>query len=129
MNWPLRVADEQIGDVLVLALDGRIAAADAGRLEHRVDAAFAAGARRMVIDLAGVDYVSSRGVHVLDSAHSRLSQVHGSLVLCGVADPVRIVLELTGATERLAIEPTRAAAVARASRGPGQGGSAGYESA
>lgn len=115
LNWSLRLAEERVGDVLVLILAGRIAAADAEMLERRLDATLAAGHRRLVIDLAAVDYVSGRGVKMLDAVHVRLVEPQGRLVLCAVADPVRIVLELAGSAARLAIESTRAAAVARAS--------------
>jgi anti-anti-sigma factor len=116
LNWTLRLADQRIGTVLVLLLGGRISAAEAHTLQARLDAAVAAGDRRLVVDLADVDYVSSPGLAVLENTSIRLSAAAGALILCRVADPVRIVLELTGLTDRLAIEATRGEAVDRAAQ-------------
>jgi stage II sporulation protein AA (anti-sigma F factor antagonist) len=116
LNWALRMADERIGAVLVLILGGRVSAAEAHTLQARLDAADAAGDSRLVVDLADVDYVSSSGLAVLEAASTRFQAADGALVLCEVPDPVRIVLELTGLTERLAIEGTRGGAIDRAAR-------------
>jgi anti-anti-sigma regulatory factor len=68
--------------------------------------------------MASVDYLSSRGIQLLESASARLDTLRGRLVLCAVADPVRIVLQLAGALDRLAVDMTLAEAVARAEGSP-----------
>ena len=74
------------------------------------------GARRVVIDLAGVEYISSAGLRVLLLAAKRLRPPQGSLVLCGLGPSVRTVLELAGFMSLFVVEPGREQALAR---GPG----------
>jgi anti-anti-sigma factor len=99
--------------VLVLTLAGRIGSASASALRDRIDAATAGGDRRLVIDFGGVDYLSSAGLVVLEAANSRFETLNGALVLCALTEPVRIVLDLAGATPRFAIEASRDLGVAR----------------
>jgi anti-sigma B factor antagonist len=99
--------------VLVLTLTGRIGSASAPALADRLAAATEGGDRRLVIDFAGVDYLSSAGLVVLEAANRRVEALEGALVLCALTEPVRIVLDLAGATSRFAIEPSRDLGVAR----------------
>jgi anti-anti-sigma factor len=118
LTWTLRISERRVHDVLVLELAGRISAADAEPFAERIRTAIAGGARRLVLDMASVDYLSSRGIQLLESASARLDTLRGRLVLCAVADPVRIVLQLAGALDRLAVDMTLAEAVARAQGSP-----------
>jgi anti-sigma B factor antagonist len=113
LTWPLRVSEERHQGVLVLTLTGRIGSASAPALADRLAAATAGGDRRLVIDFAGVDYLSSAGLVVLEAANRRVEALEGALVLCALTEPVRIVLDLAGATSRFAIEPSRDLGVAR----------------
>ena len=108
----------QIGEVrasgaLVVAPTGRLDSLSAGELEKLVASRLDAGERRLVVDLAGVEYISSAGLRVLLMAAKRLKQPPAALVLCGMGPSVRTVLELTGFVPLFAIEPTREQALAR----------------
>lgn len=54
------------------------------------------GDRRLVIDLAQLDYISSAGLRVLIVAGKRLSGANGKIVLCSLKDPVREVFDIAG---------------------------------
>jgi anti-anti-sigma factor len=96
----------------------------AGRIGHAASAGFgdalAAASRRagglLVLDMAGVDYVSSSGLQVLGAAANSLTAGCGSLVLCCLSEPVRIAIELAGMLDALAIEPSREEAASRIHR-------------
>lgn len=111
----MEIGDEQLAGTLVVAPCGRLDSVSSGELERRLVARLDAGAKRVVIDLAGVDYVSSAGLRVLLLAAKRLKPPQGALVLCGLGPGVRTVLDLAGFTSLFAIEPGRAEALARAS--------------
>jgi anti-anti-sigma factor len=100
--------------VLVLALAGRVAFASADTLAATVADAIAQGNRHLVIDLARVDYMSSAGLKALEVAAGRCSEMHGTLVLCALSEPVRIALDLAGLIPRFPIEASRDRAVAHA---------------
>jgi stage II sporulation protein AA (anti-sigma F factor antagonist) len=118
LKWPLRIVEHRYRDVLVLELAGRVGAASAGLLSKALAKAFRRG-DRVVMDLSGVDYVSSAGLHALELAADPGSRNGGrarTLVLCAVPEPVRVALDLAGLLPHLQIEPSRDLAVARVGR-------------
>jgi anti-anti-sigma factor len=105
----------QIGErrsgVLVLAPGAR-GLRELGELERLV-VADRRGRERLVMDLAGVEYISSAGLRVLLMAAKRLKGPAAGLVLCGLGPSVRTVLELAGFLPLFAVEAGREQAVAR----------------
>ena len=118
LKWPLRIVEERREGVVVLALAGRLGAASAMHLEAAVAEAVGRGDGRLVIDLAGVDYVSSAGLKALAAAAALCARAGGALALCGLADPVRIALDLGGLLPDLRIEPSRDQAIVRVTTRP-----------
>jgi anti-sigma B factor antagonist/stage II sporulation protein AA (anti-sigma F factor antagonist) len=108
----MKIGEETRDGVLVIAPEGRLDSNTAGALEgalrERLD-----GHRRLVIDLAAVDYVSSAGLRVLLLAAKRLRDAQGDLVLCSLADSVRQIFEFAGFTRIFTIEPSRESALVR----------------
>src|SRR5262249_27689209 len=98
--------------VVILGLTGRIDAANAGLLEENVLRLIDAGERRLVFDLAGVDYISSAGLRVFLVAAKRLRSADGMLALAGLQDRVCEVFEMAGLSSVLRVCRTRAEAVA-----------------
>lgn len=113
LKWPLRIVEERREGVVVLVLAGRLGAASVANFDAAVAESVGRGDVRLVIDLAGVDYVSSAGLHALAAAAGRCVRARGGLALCGLADPVRIALELGGLLPGLPAEPSRARAILR----------------
>ena len=66
------MAEERVGATLVIAPAGRVDSVSSGELERHVVARLDAGERQLVIDLAGVAYISSAGLRVLLLAAKRL---------------------------------------------------------
>jgi anti-anti-sigma factor len=111
----MEIGEEQVGGTLVIAPRGRVDSVSSNELERQVVARLDGGARRLVLDLAGVDYISSAGLRVLLLAAKRLKPPQGTLVLCGLGPSVRTVLELAGFMSLFAVEPAREQALARSS--------------
>jgi len=109
----MEIGEERTAGVLVIAPVGRVDSVSSSELERHVVARLDAGERRVVIDMAGVEYISSAGLRVLLIAAKRLKPPAGSLVLCGLGPAVRTVLELAGFISLFAVEPARAQALAR----------------
>jgi anti-anti-sigma factor len=104
--WRLEIVRDAVDNVLILTIAGRIGSAAAPALARALEDARTT-APAVIVDLAGVDYISGPGLSVLQSS------VNGATVLCCLTEPVRIALELAGLTGELSIEPSRAAAIAR----------------
>ena len=109
----MQIGEEQQGGALVIAPVGRVDSVSSGELEKVVLSRIDAGARRLVLDLAGVEYISSAGLRVLLIAAKRLKAPPAALVLCGIGPGVRTVLELAGFLPLFAVEPGREQALAR----------------
>jgi anti-anti-sigma factor len=113
LRWPLRIVEERRDGVLVLAVAGRLGAASAAILDAAVARAVGRGDARLVIDLAGVDYVSSAGLKALASAAGLCLRGRGALALCGLAEPVRVALDLGGLLIDVPTELSRHQAIIR----------------
>jgi anti-anti-sigma factor len=113
----MEIGEERTAGTLVIAPLGRVDSVSSGELERHVVARLDAGERRLVIDLSGVEYISSAGLRVLLLAAKRLKPPQGALVLCGMGPSVRSVLELAGFMTLFAVEPARAQALARLEAG------------
>ena len=73
----------------------------------------AAGQTRILVDLEGVDYVSSAGLLALQEAAASARDRGARLALCRLSEPVRVAFDLAGLTGEFAIEASCEAGVAR----------------
>lgn len=96
-------------DALVLALTGRLDAAWAGPVQAAIDAAIRDGEHRLVLDLAGVDYISSAGLRVVIAGYKQLRAIDGAFLVRAAQPGVAKVIELSGLAMLLAT-PVPAAA-------------------
>jgi anti-anti-sigma factor len=100
--------------VTVLAPSGRIDSTTSGEFERAVGRAIDGGSRRLVIDFAGVNYISSAGLRVLLVTAKRLGGGRGALALSGMNEGVRQVFDLAGFLPLFAVASSREGAVAKA---------------
>lgn len=107
----LAIQEEKVGEVTVLGLSGRLDTDTSADLELAVQDLLQAGARRFVVDLSGVGYVSSAGLRVLLSLGKTVAN-SGNLRLAGLNPTVRQVFDVAGFTQLFAIFPGRDAALA-----------------
>jgi len=99
-------------DVVVVAVKGRITSATYEDLSAEVDAALADGARKMLIDLAETEFISSAGLRELLTTAKRIRQLDGELRLASLSEGIREVFDISGLTTVLAIFPSCVEALA-----------------
>ena len=109
--WYLTLERMDADGVAVISAEGRISQRTAPDLQHLLTAVIESARRGVVLDLSGVDYISSAGLRLLEQAASRLGSDGRRLVLCRLQDPVSAALALAGPVPHLTIESTRDAAV------------------
>jgi anti-anti-sigma factor len=107
------IQEERLGPALVVAPVGRVDSTTAETLERTLTGALDRGERCLVVDFAGVGYISSVGLRVLLVAARRMRDAQGTLVLCAMGDAVRQVFDLAGFLPLFSVEATREQAVAR----------------
>ena len=89
----------------------RLDALGVGRVESLLLAAVTSARPRILIDLSGVDFIASMGIHMLVSA-ARAAQTHGSyLALFGAQPLVARVFEQTALARVMTIVTDREAAL------------------
>lgn len=101
------------GTVFVLA-DQRLDSSNAGAFNEELELVTEAASRTVVIDMQGLDYISSAGLRAIMQAVRKIEHQGGSLALCSLSSDVRAVFETSGFDQLIAIHPTRADAVTAA---------------
>jgi anti-anti-sigma factor len=115
--WYLRVEHEKTNALSVLTVTGRISSLTGPELGRALASAIDSPARALVLDLSGVDYISSPGLRAVEHAKKRLAELGRPFVVCGLQDSLKAAFTLAGLEGGLAIEPSREEAVARATAG------------
>jgi stage II sporulation protein AA (anti-sigma F factor antagonist) len=116
MRDEMEIFQDRIGDAVIVAPAGRLDGAAAPALRSTLEALDAAGERHLVVDLGGVDYISSAGLNVLFSLAKRMHETGGAVALCALGDHVSRVFELAGYKPHFTIAASRDEAVAHVSR-------------
>jgi anti-anti-sigma factor len=106
LAWSLAIAREALPEGLIVFVTGRLGAPTSARLATEIDEIVAAGHCRLLIDLSGVDYLSSAGLAVIEQTAARLKALGGIVVLSGLQEPVRVSFEVSGAAGHLSLVET-----------------------
>jgi anti-anti-sigma factor len=115
----MKIGHKVAGGVSVWRIEGRLDVQGAVVLETYAQQHLSAGELRLVLDLAGVDYISSAGLRSLLVVAKKVQAVNGSLVLCGLTPIVLNVMSISGFQQLLKICVTEEEAVAVAASVPG----------
>jgi anti-anti-sigma factor len=111
----LRVTEEQVGDVTVVAIAGEIDASNSAPLGARLRAALSNRSVALVVDLAATGYLDSAAINLLfeldADLRGRRQQLH---LLVPPSAPVARLLAITGVDATIATHTTREAALAEA---------------
>lgn len=97
------ISEHKHSDATVLHVDGELDILTAPKLSAELDVIIRKYAGDVVIDLSDVLFIDSAGLHILLSAHRRLTRASRRMsVICGDG-PVRRVIELARLTDTLGV--------------------------
>ena len=96
----------------IFTIKGRMDAVTSPDAEKELAAAFQDGAKKVLIDLKELDYISSAGLRVLLVAAKTTQQQKGKLALSALTDIVKEVFEISGFSSIFNIFPASAEALA-----------------
>ncbi len=99
--------EDNVGDVLVLEVKGRIDNSTAPALGVKLSDTLGARERRLVLDLRQLEYIGSAGFRILLLAAKRAEEAGSRFVLCGISDKVRQLFDLGGFLDLLPISASR----------------------
>ncbi len=102
-------------DVTLVAVVGSLDSNTSPQAQQALDAILSGGARKVVVDLTALDYISSAGLRVLLGTVKRLGgragAGGGALRLFGLNETVREVFDISGFSTILAVFATEADAL------------------
>ena len=94
--------EKKISDVITIALSGRLDTLTAPQLEAELEGLLS-DSDALVLDMAGLEYISSAGLRVLLKAQKAMN-AKGTMKLLHVGESIMEVFDITGFTDFLNIE-------------------------
>jgi anti-anti-sigma factor len=104
---------ESLGKLSVITAQGRLDFGTAASFQAELNKALAARPAGMIIDCAGVDYVSSAGLRVFLLVLREAKRAGVELAICSQKPVVQEVFDVSGFSQIIAVCADRAAAVAK----------------
>jgi anti-sigma B factor antagonist len=111
----LSLTTRTVGKHTVLEVGGEVDVYTAPRLRERLLELVDGGARNVVVDLGGVDFLDSTGLGVLVGALKRLRAAGGTFALVCAKEPLLKIFRITALDQVFPIYPTVEAATGSAS--------------
>lgn len=105
------ISNTEVSNVTVVTVNGRVDSATAPELENSLKQLVESDKVRLVLDLAGVDYMSSAGLRAMVSTLKSVKRASGDLRLANPSARVAEVLRLAGLTSIFSIYSSQADAV------------------
>ena len=106
----MEIAARTQDDVTLVAVAGSLDSNTSPEAQAALDGILSSGARKLVVDLRGLDYISSAGLRVLLGTAKRLKG-KGELRLFGLNETVREVFDISGFSTILTVFATEADAL------------------
>ena len=92
----LTVTAQEKDGITLVKMQGSLAASTAEHGMQEMRKLIDAGAKRVVINLADIDYISSGGIRVLMMAHKVLRPLNGEIKIAAAKGMVKEALETSG---------------------------------
>ncbi|HVY71605.1 MAG TPA: STAS domain-containing protein [Verrucomicrobiae bacterium] len=107
----MEITNEKEGDVLVLTVKGDLNSHTSPQFEQVLLPAIDSGQSLVLIDAAGMNYISSAGLRVILKARQKLAPKKGKMAICSLPPMVQDVFEMAGFSGVLPLAKTRADAL------------------
>jgi anti-anti-sigma factor len=110
MENKMKIRKETSGTDMRIYLEGRLDANGAGYLEDYLNILIREGSYRLILNLTGVQYISSAGIRILVSQYKKIKNIDGLFVLEALSVAVSEILNMVGLKVMLteeAHEPVR----------------------
>jgi len=91
----MEIKTKKEGDIVIVSVSGRMGEISAPEFEERMKELIGGGETRFVIDLEGLEYISSAGLRALLATAQSLKEKNGQIFLSGLTGAVREVFEIS----------------------------------
>lgn len=99
-------------EISVMRVRGRVDSDTAPELDDALTKILQNNRNKIVLDLQGVDYMSSAGLRAMVKAYQTAKKSGGDLRLASVSHPVEVILRTVGMMQMLQMYPTDQEAMA-----------------
>ncbi len=107
----MEITKENINDVSILSLKGRLNVTTTSELEQAFNSLFEENRTKILVECRELEYISSAGLRVLLTAAKQFKKISGEIALAGLSQNVKQVFEISGFTSIFTIYTTRDEAV------------------
>ncbi|MBN1376041.1 MAG: STAS domain-containing protein [Dehalococcoidia bacterium] len=111
----MNIKSQRDSGILVVVPEGRLDAFEAASLGKELETLLKEDDRYLVLDMAGVPYLSSGGIRVLLATHKKLAGKNGHVCLCCLIEYPAQVLKMAGMDSVFVIHDTVEKAVSQSS--------------
>jgi len=108
----LDLTEKKSGDVNILSIGGRLDAYSAAEAEKKLDELITSGNVKIVLNLEGLEYISSSGLRVFLAELKKVRKQQGDIRLCCMKTNIKEVFDIAGFTQLFNIAEDESAAVA-----------------
>jgi anti-sigma B factor antagonist len=91
----MKIEERKVNDITVFDLDGTFVLGGDGGFKQRVETAITDGNRKLLINLAKVNYMDSSGLGELISGYTKMQRVKGQMKLVNVSTRLIQLLVIT----------------------------------
>ena len=81
---------------VTLAISGRLDSVTQSELAQELETVFKTKVYTLILDLSGLEYLSSAGLRVFLSARRMASEMGGKVKIIGASDAINEILQITG---------------------------------
>jgi anti-sigma B factor antagonist len=113
----MEIDKKLVGDIVIVAVSGKIDAVTSRDLESTLKGLLDQNSTKVVVDLKGVDFISSGGLRVFIAFKKRMMEMKGDeaakvdLVVSSLQPFVMEIFEMTGLPDLIGIYPDQSEAV------------------
>lgn len=95
----MELTGKKSGDITILGITGRLDAYSAAEVEQKLDSVIEGGCVKMVLNLEGLEYISSSGLRVFLAQLKKVRKQQGDLKLAGMKPNIKEVFDIAGFTQ------------------------------
>lgn len=92
----MNIAETRQGSNIIIAPIGRIDSQTSPTFDRHLSAVIDRGDVCVIVDLAGLEYISSTGLSAFLSAAKKIRSAGGTMALAGLNSRIRLVFEMSG---------------------------------
>lgn len=92
----MEISQEKHGAINVVGIDGRLDTTNYGELESVLSELTGRGEVDLLLDLSGMEYISSSGLRVFLMYLKKIREAKGRFMLCSMSPDIREIFEISG---------------------------------